>query len=199
MSETRKTDSTVLKATSSKPVATLVWIVCAVPVVWFGARSDWEPLGISAPWLLLVAWTVYILLWRPRLLIRPDGLTVVNGLRTHWIPFSAMEDVNVAHSVSIRAGGRKIISWGAPMPRGAMSAGREVFAGSKFQTITPGNDRLRAASTVDPSLDRIARAWGKAQAVQTPGGSGAVETRWNVLTVATGTVVVIAVVCSLVI
>ena len=194
MRKGEESDSTVLKAPSSRPIALLVWAGCATLVVWFVARSDWEPLGISVPWLLLVAWTVYIVLWLPRLILQPDGLTVVNGLRTHRIPFNVVEDVNVGHSVSISADGRKIVSWGAPMPRGAMAAGREVFAGSKFQTITPGNDRLRAAPAVDPARDRIVKALERARVAQKPGASGAVETRWHTLTVAFGVLVVLTVV-----
>jgi hypothetical protein len=177
----------------------LVWVVCAVPLGWFTATSDWEGLATYAPWLLLVAWTVCTVLWLPRLIIRPDGLSVVNGLRTHWIPFSVMEDVNVGHSVSIKADGRNVVSWGAPMPRGAMAAGREVFAGSGIQTITPGDTRLRAASPADHVRVRIVQAWDKSKAQQTPGTSRGVVTRWNVLTVATGTVAIIAVAYSLMI
>ena len=128
MSKTRDIDSTVLKEAFNRPIALMAWAGCAVPVTWFVATADWEALGTFTPWVLLVAWTVYIVLWAPRLVIRPDGLTVVNGLRTHWIPFSVMEDVNVGHSISIRADGRKIVSWGAPMPRGAMAAGHEIAA-----------------------------------------------------------------------
>ncbi|QDY90870.1 PH domain-containing protein [Arthrobacter sp. UKPF54-2] len=54
---------------------------------------------------------VYLTQWRPRLIVDADGFEGVNGLRRHRIPFAAVDDIEVRHTVALTAGGKKYVSW----------------------------------------------------------------------------------------
>lgn len=82
------------------------------------------------PWLLFVAWGVFVLLWRPCLLVAPDGLRVRNILREHTVPFSELTSLRVIHIVTLETTAGRIASWGAP------GAGK---AGPRFASTGPTN------------------------------------------------------------
>ena len=70
-------------STPTRVLGAVVLAICAalaLNLIMAGTPSSiWHFL----PWLLFVAWGMFVLLWRPCLLVRPDGLTVRNILREH--------------------------------------------------------------------------------------------------------------------
>lgn len=98
----------------SRILAVLAWLVCgffALNLLMTGTVADiWHFL----PWLLLVCWLLYLVQWRPRLVIRADSLYVVNMVREHHIPFAALTSLRVGQGVVLQTTAGTIYSWGAP-------------------------------------------------------------------------------------
>ena len=143
------------------------------------AASIWQFL----PWLLLAGWAFYVLLWRPCLIVAPDGLRVINILRGHTIPFSELTAVRVLQTVSFDTTAGRIPSWGSP---GAGRLGPKVGTGAdgsrtaslpltqaKVQNAWDAWERDAHQPAHDagaPSADHPASQ---------PGQAGKVESRWN--------------------
>lgn len=80
-------------------------------------RAGWE--GVFAlPVLLLIAALVWMVLWRPRVLVRPDEVEVRNVFVTHLVPFAVVEQVRLGAmlrlDVATDKGARTITAWNAP-------------------------------------------------------------------------------------
>ncbi|MFQ4147661.1 hypothetical protein AAGW05_03020 [Arthrobacter sp. LAPM80] len=163
-------------------VALAICTLFAVNLVLTGTASS---IRHYLPWLLLVAWALYLLFWRPCLLIRVDGLGVHNILRDHDIPFSELTGVRVLQSVSFDTAAGRIASWGAP---GAGKLGPRMHTGPDgARTMGP---LPHTQSTVQSAWD----AWERRQpiagthdggspipgnAASQPGPQATVTTRWN--------------------
>ena len=95
-----------------------------------------------------------------RLIVDVDGFEVVNGLRRHRIPFAAVDDLEVRHAVTLTAGAKKYVSWGAPTPPSAFAAGFEHARGWKQRPfgLLPSNERM-SHSEPATGRDAIVRAW----------------------------------------
>lgn len=181
-----------LYSTGTRVLAAAAWAFCAffaLNLVLTGtAAAVWHFL----PSLALVAWTVHLLLWRPRLVVRAEGLTVVNILREHRIPFGALKAVRVAQSVSLDTTAGRIASWGAP---GAGRLGPRLggHAGGHAGGRAGSGRRVPAPSHTQAAVDAAWNAWGRsardsaftdgehdAGAPSPDGATQAVATRWDV-------------------
>jgi hypothetical protein len=186
----------VLKAGSSRATAVLVWLCCGIVAGYLLLVQDIGNFLRFGPFVALTAWLAYLAQWLPRLVISRDGVRIVNGLKTHTIPFSQVQDLEVRHSVRITANGRRFTSWGAPVPRNAIAAGLDVSRGRQIQVLTPTNEHLRAAEATDPGRDAIVQAWAEAKRLGFGDGGGTVVSTWNLGTIAVGILAVIWVVVS---
>jgi hypothetical protein len=178
-----------LHSTPTRVLSVAAWLFCAFFAL--NLLMTGTPAGIwhFLPWLLLVAWAFFVLLWRPRLEVRQGGLTVVNLLREHTVPFRALLAVRVTQIVSLDTAAGRIVSWGAP---GAGKLGPKMLAGPGGARTMASVPRTRAA--VEAAWD----AWERAQAdgkhlgkhdggapsaggsASQPGPEQAVTRRWNV-------------------
>ncbi len=186
----------VLKAGSSRATAVLVWLCCGIVAGYLLLAQDIEGFLRLGPFLALAAWLAYLAQWLPRLVISRDGVRIVNGLKTHTIPFIQVQDLEVRHSVRVTANGRRFTSWGAPVPRNAIAAGLDVSRGRQFQALTPTNEHLRAADAADPDRDAIVQAWDEAKRVGFGDAEGSVVSTWNLATIAVGILTLIWVLAS---
>ncbi len=154
----------------TRVLAVAAWAFCAffaLNLVLTGtAGAVWHFL----PPLMLVSWAVHLLLWRPRLLVGTGGLTVVNILREHHVPFAALKAVRVGQSVSLDTTAGRIASWGAP---GAGRLGPRPGGGPQPAGRVPGPARTQAA------IDSAWNAWELAAREKAATSLG-VTSRWNV-------------------
>lgn len=143
-----------LYSTGTRVLASAAWAFCAffaLNLLLTGtAASVWHFL----PSLALAAWAVFLLLWRPRLMVGADGLTVVNILRSHRIPFGALQAVRVAQSVSLDTTAKRIPSWGAP------GVGR---LGPRLGGRPGGSNRLPATAHTQAAIEAAWNAWERAE------------------------------------
>ena len=173
------------KEPSGRVVSLLVWSgsVAAVGWLWLAGRGG--AATAAAPWLAAASLLVYLTQWQPRLIIGADGFDVVNGRRRHRIPFTAVDDVEVRHTVTVKAAGKKYVSWGAPTPPSAFGAGFEHARDWKQRPfgMLPSNERMAQSSTPG-GRDAIVRAWQDARPAQGDAGQssagGVVVSEWNI-------------------
>lgn len=133
----RATPVDSLYSTFTRVLAIAAWCFCALfafNLVTTGTASlVWHFL----PGLLLAAWGVYLLLWRPCLQVFEDRLVVKNILRDHAVPFQALKDINVRQVVSLETTAGRISSWGAPgMGKMGPRIGRASGPGAKTVGVT---------------------------------------------------------------
>ena len=152
----------------------------------------------AAPWLVLVSWFVYVAQWLPCLRVDGDGFTLINGLRDHRIPFDTVQDVEVRYAVTVRAAGKKYVSWGAPTPPGSFESGFEHVSDLKSRphSILPSNERFSHQPAVTTGRDEIAQAWQDARAAGLRSSDGTVTTTWNRPMIALGVVVLLWVIAA---
>lgn len=175
------------KEPSGRVVSVVVWAGCAVAVGWLLLAGRTGAATAAAPWLAGLSLLVYLTQWRPRLIVDADGFEVVNGLRRHRIPFAAVDDIEVRHTVTVKAAGKKYVSWGAPTPPSAFAAGFEHARDWKQRPfgMLPSNERM-SQSEPATGRDAIVRAWQDARhAAGGTGGAGdsadrTVVSEWNV-------------------
>lgn len=104
----------------------VVAAVCAAGLVGVLLTGDAVTIARTVPATLLLAATCWALFWRPGMSVRPEGVEVVNILRTWSIAWPAIESLDTRYALTIRAAGRRISVWAAPAPgvRGAASLHR---------------------------------------------------------------------------
>lgn len=145
------------------------------------------------PWLLFVAWGMYVLLWRPSLLVRPDGLRVRNILREHTIPFSELISLRVIHTVMLETTAGRISSWGAPGagkmgPRFARTGPANLPSLPHTQTVIQNQWDLWERS--HSLMMHDAETSSQPSPVSKPGHPSKVTSRWNVPVVVVGVLLV---------
>lgn len=186
----------------TRALAVVAWAICAflsVNLVLAGTAAEmWQFL----PWMLFIAWGLYVLLWRPQLLVRAGGLSVRNLLRDHDIPFSQLKAVRVVQSVSFDTTAGRIASWGAP---GASKLGRKLPSAPGIPDIASEPATKTAVQAAWDAWERNQPSPGMPDAgtssagapLSQPGHPEKVETRWNVPTAVVGAIAVLLVVASL--
>ena len=180
----------------TRALAVVAWAICAflsVNLVLAGTAAQmWQFL----PWMLFIAWGLYVLLWRPQLLVRVSGLSVRNLLRDHEIPFSQLTALRVVQSVSFDTTAGRIASWGAP---GASKLGRKL-------PTSPGTPDIVSEPATATTVQTAWDAWERSQPTpgmvdagtsSQPGHPETVETSWNVPAAVVGVIAVLLVLASL--
>lgn len=145
--------STVLRSALPRWSAVVVWIICAGLAVNFLVLGRAAALLAYLPWLALVSWGTYVLSWRPCLRVWPDRLVLVNLLRDRVIPFGAVADIRVTHSVVIKTKDAVFTSWGAP---GLERFGPKIGDGGVPRSAARGS---RAGRSDTGSQAILTRAW----------------------------------------
>jgi hypothetical protein len=174
-------------------LAVVTVVVCAFGVVaLFG--SD-VVAGIRYVWsILLVAVLAWAVFWRPSLRVQQHGITVENVLRTHFVPWPAITDVDTRFSLTLHTVAGKINVWAAPAPGrhrtlglatkdfdGVADSARSELGGLRpadALTVPTGNlaqlirghwERLRRAgaftSGVDPDAQTMTWHWATITAI----------------------------------
>jgi hypothetical protein len=174
-------------------LAVVTMVVCAVGI----AALFWGDLvaGIRYAWPILLAATLaWALFWRPSLRVQEHGVTVENVLRTHFVPWPAIVDVDTRFSLTLHTVKGRIPVWAAPAPSrhrtlglaskdfdGVADSARSELGGLRpadALTVPSGNlaqlirgrwERLRDAglfaSGVDPEAMTVTWHWATVTAI----------------------------------
>ena len=99
---------------------------------------------VTAFIVIAITTVVYGCAWRPRIVADADGVTVANPLRDHWVPWLAVTNVDVVHSVRVHCApapgsdtGKIIYSWAVQAsPSSARRAARRAGLSGQRPRLT---------------------------------------------------------------
>lgn len=178
----------------TRVLAAIVGFFCAFLAVNLLMTGTPSAVGHFLPGLLLVAWLVYMAMWRPALLVFTKGVRVNNILRDHVVPYTALKGVSVLASVSVTTDVGRIPSWGAPG-----TGKRGPALGKGFDTsATSGASAMPQTQAI---IEKAWEAWedAEAQAAHTASESAltscttpAVTSCWNVANIVVLAVLLVA-------
>ncbi|SMY12971.1 hypothetical protein BJEO58_02579 [Brevibacterium jeotgali] len=153
-------------------VVVAVLIVLQVP-----ATAAVSMLGLPV-FISVLAWACYL---RPRATLRPDGVLVVNILRTYDVPFSRIVDIDRRLGVTLETdSGQRIGVWA--LPDSGRRARRERLSRGADDGMSHDADDERTPSEIE-RLDAAQRIWLQADSPARAGGSADVVTRVRALPV----------------
>lgn len=172
-------------------LAVVTVVLCAGGIIALWVDDPGSGLRYSWPlvFIAVLAWTFF---WRPRLKVEPHGVTVVNVLRTHFVPWPAIRDIDTRFALTLRTGRGKVPVWAAPAPgrHRALGLAEKDFDGvgesarGQFGSLRPSD----AVSTPTGNLAQLIRGqWEalRAQGLLAPGEDPEAEkVTWHVGTVA---------------
>jgi hypothetical protein len=118
-----------LRQSGAVLVPVVVWVFCVL-VTTLSVLDDGSLVESARTALVMasVAFLAWMFLSSPCLVIERDGLRVVNPLRSHWVPFDALDDVQVRGLTTLvvrtaRGGRARVTSWNGPgLPRAFTTA-----------------------------------------------------------------------------
>jgi hypothetical protein len=148
--------------------------VLAIPLV----QADWRLFWFLFAPALLFTWTFWIVLYRPAVYYDPARAIVVNGGRTHVLPWGHVTNVRQAISMVFELdAGKPVQAWGVPAQR------RRGIIGSALDRRTRPTHELHQEADLLDSFRRVA-----------PPAPEPVSASWDIVPLAIGAVLVIAVV-----
>ena len=154
------------------------WVAVGFATVLVGdtlLRGAWATLVAYLPPVLLVLWVLWLVLWRTSVRAQTDRAIVTNLVRIHDVPWSRVAGVRQRGQVILELDdSRQLLCWGGPFP------------------TKPGLQRTKRrqpAETFAETLDHYRRS---AQPSDEP-----VRRRWDLVAIAPGVVLVLAVVAQL--
>jgi hypothetical protein len=181
----RRSGGYVLRTTSSVVtfwigIAILAFVV-GTPIV----RGDWHLLAFAIWPALLLAWILWIVLYRPSVRWDAERATVVNIGRRHVIPWSQVrvvrQTINLVFELQ-EGDGPPVRAWGAPPPP---RPGNIVSALDRTSRI--GYDFHQNATLLESYRQSA------------PPDASPVEHRWEVGPLAIGAVLIVAVVIEVIV
>jgi hypothetical protein len=131
-----------------------IWVVFAlvnlIDIAFTG--RDWYSLLVVAV-LAVITGLMYAVAFRPRVITDDHGITVLNPLRDHRVPWGAVSAVTVGESVQVRcapgpgSGREKVVhSWALYAPRRA-----------RVKKDFPGRRQFKFTATAPPSYAKLPR------------------------------------------
>lgn len=162
----------ILRQRSGPIITIVVWAFLALLLVDAIVRGSWNTVGAFLPHLALVGWLVFVLLWRPAVIVGSDHVVIREILRTTTVPFSNITDIRLSTVVSIMATApngatRTYRPWNAPgMPRRKIDSG--LTGGTRPESVDnhPAFELLRRWESHSPDST-------------TASGAGITTTVWN--------------------
>ncbi|MGB4777778.1 hypothetical protein [Microbacterium sp.] len=150
----------------------------------FAVIQNWPLLATSLPFLLFLAWVLWIMLLRPRVVYDSERARVISFLRTYDLPWPRVAAIRQRlHLMFELESGRVITAY-------AVTASRGPGAIVRTATRRIGDDPGAFTRTAD-DLDQVRRN-------ATP-SSEQTRSGWDVLPIALGAVLLVAMVVTLIV
>lgn len=162
-------------------IAAVAVVAMAYFVMVDGARELWR----SGPVVLLIVVIVWLVFWRPRVVVSDGGITVANIARTVHVPWPLFTAVDSQWSLAVTAGGHKISSWAIPASSGMAARTRRPSRAETVRTWPEAgrfapHARSANADTVAMTIaQRHQDLRGAGHLDQPTVGALAVTTTWN--------------------
>lgn len=132
--------------------------------------------ALAAMFLAVVVWSTQL---RPRAVAYPTVLELRNSLRDYWVPYTLIDEVTVAQTLSVWVGERRYVCIGIGASVRADLKARQREAAEASVHLKPGRDlvtsyRTFVLTTIDELVRREKR---RVRLSDRPGPSAAVERR----------------------
>ena len=139
MPDSPETDRTVFRSRFNRILAVVVWVLAVFVAVATIVGSPGDALQALLP-ALFIAVLAWIALWRPYLVVADEGVTMVNVLRSHRIPWPALINVDTKFALTLFTPGHRYAAWAAPAPgrTGAAVARRQARSGNVAPRVEAG-------------------------------------------------------------
>jgi hypothetical protein len=143
-------------------------VLCAAGAVALVVQDPMSALRYVWP-LALLAVLAWALFWRPGLAVEPHGVTVVNPLRTSFVPWPAIQAVETRFALTLRTSQGAVQAWASPAPGRhrafGLSAGDFDGVGASARDELGGVRLSDATSTPVGNLAQLIRGhWESLQA-----------------------------------
>jgi hypothetical protein len=176
------------RPTFVRGLSVVTWVLLAVTEIAIAGESSADALR-WLPVLALFAASVYVLFWRPAILVDDTGVTVVNLIRDVHIPWRRLEALDTRFSLTLHSEERTVAAWAAPAPgrsQALRQSRRDTAALAAMGTALDHGLRSSAAPNSDSggAALMVRVRWEHALARPPAGDDGPVTTRIAVLPVA---------------
>lgn len=173
----------ILRQRSGPIITIIVWTFLALLLIDAIVRGSWDTVAAFFPPLALVGWLVFVLLWRPAVIVGSDHVVIREILRTTTVPFSNITDIRLSTVVAIMAiaptgATRTYRPWNAPgMPRRKIDSG--LTGGTRPESVDnhPAFELLRRWENHGRGSSTVTSATAGSTTEST--GTGSTTTVWN--------------------
>jgi len=130
-------------------------------------RGSWVVFWVALGPIASVVWALWLLTFRPAILVDDHAVTVLNPLRTTRIPWSAVAAVRLRWQVLVETGdGRIVRCWGGPVVQRPRPVRRGTLSVPQDAAALPAiTDRWRERRGVRPADGTVVRGWDRPAAV----------------------------------
>ena len=105
----------VMRGSSGWWISGILAALFAYMLVDAAVRAEWSTILLALPWMCAILLVCWMLLIRPRLIITPSHLVVVNVLRMHTLPWPRIAELHVRYQLVITlTDGSVLRAWGSP-------------------------------------------------------------------------------------
>ncbi len=149
----------VFRSAGSAILSWAWFVVALIVLVDLAVQGRDHAALVTAVLVLAITGVVYSCAWRPKIVADTSGITVINPVRDHRVPWAAITNVDVVNAVRVHcapvagaAGGKILYSWAVQSsPRSARKAAlrREVHSQPRMR-LTPRPRSLRPPPGTGP-------------------------------------------------
>jgi hypothetical protein len=135
------------------------FVVAAIILVDLAVQGRDHVALVTAVAVLVITGIVYACAWRPKIVADSDGISLINPVRDHRVPWAAVVKVDVVNAVRVHctsapgaAGGKVLYSWAVQSsPRSARKATMRRGVGNQPRArLTPRSRSLQPPGTPPP-------------------------------------------------
>lgn len=103
----------------SRGIGVAVAVIGAIGVFAAFFNKGWASGAIVVGIWVVLAVGLYLVMWRPRLDVRDDEVVVVNPFRTHVVPWSSIDAVEIRWVLTMITNSGSVPVWAVPRPSSA--------------------------------------------------------------------------------
>ncbi|GII53195.1 hypothetical protein Pth03_15840 [Planotetraspora thailandica] len=158
------------------------WIVFAAWNTWDLIAHGSMPSALIAGAVLgVITLVVFLLALRPAIVAEQGGVRVRNPLRNAYVPWNAVGDVHVTHSIIIEAGHTTIRCWTpqATARERARATARAGRTAKTQQTMTPGERAAAEAVAGRTHADFVAQQLSDMSQTRSGDSTGETAVTWS--------------------
>lgn len=130
---------------ATRIVSAVVVAFAAVASVWLVADNGWHEVWHGWPWLVLLAGSSWVLLWRPHVVVDEAMITIVNPFRTIRLPWPSVDSVETRYALTLHTRYGRFAVWAVPAPGAAGTVRLEMQRSKLSRELGPASVGTRVS------------------------------------------------------